>query len=145
MPAKRARKVRIPGRNGQYDCWEERTVRIDCTLERKVSRSELREIAYYLSRKSILSLWDEPDKHYIGEIYDPSELTDYYDEAMREFTLTFICEPFAFGQTVTVPIASGKNRMEYRGTAETPCLIVLRNVSKTQCANITLTAIKRSV
>lgn len=148
-PKKRSRKVQIPMRSGMYDfgarCWDERTVRIECVLEQKITRAQLREIAGALSRKGRLVLWDEPDKHYIGELYDPSEITDYYDEAMRELTLSFACEPFAYGRTVTVPIHSGENRVEYRGTADTPCVIVLRNLPGTGAQNITITAIKRSV
>ena len=147
-PAKRPRKLSIPRRSGMYDfgadCWEERTVRIECVLERKISRAELRAIAGALSRKDRLRLWDEPDKYYIGEIYDPAEITDYFDEAMREFTLSFVCEPFAYGRTVTMPIASGENKIQYWGTADAPCLIVLRNTSSAEAANLTITAVKRS-
>ena len=148
-PPKRPRKVQIPMRSGMYDfgakCWDERTVRIDCTLERQVSRSQLREIAGVLSRKGRLTLWDGPDKYYIGELYDPADITDYYNEAMRDFALSFVCEPFAFGRTVTIPVRSGENRVEYQGTADTPCVIVLRNLSDANVQNITITAIKRSV
>ncbi len=148
-PAKRARKTQIPMRNGMYDfgaqCWEERTVRIECVLEQKISRAQLREVAGALSKKSRLRLWDEPDKFYIGELYDPAEIIDYFDEAMREFSLSFICEPFALGRTVTVPIHSGVNPIGYRGTAETPCVIVLRNLSRANVQTVTITAIKRSV
>lgn len=147
-PAKRPRKVRIPMRSGLYDygarCWEERTVRIECTLERKMSREELREVAWALSRKSRLRLWDEPDKFYIGELYDPAEIADYFDEAMREFTLSFICEPFALGRTVTQPLAMGANPISYQGTAPAPCLIVLRNLSQSSASTVTITAVKRS-
>lgn len=146
-PPKRSRKVQIPERSGMYDFgskfWDERTVRIDCVLERKISRAELREIAAVLGRKGRLVLWDEPDKYYLGELYDPAEITDYYDEAMREFTLSFTCEPFAFGRTVTQPVASGSNAVGYRGTAETPCIIVLRNTSEVDAQTVTITAIKR--
>ena len=148
-PPKRSRKTQIPERSGMYDfgaqCWDERTVRIDCVLERKISRAQLREIAGTLSRKGRLWLWDEPDKYYIGELYDPAEIMDYCDESMREFTLSFICEPFAFGRTVTQPIASGENRVDYRGTAQTPCVIVLKNPSGSAAQTVTITAIKRSV
>lgn len=148
-PPKRPRKVQIPMRSGMYDfgarCWEERTVRVECTLERKIPRSELREIAGALSRKSQLRFWDEPDKCYIGELYDPAEITDYYDEAIRDFTLSFICEPFALGRTVTMPIHSGENAVAYRGTAETPCVIVLRNLSDGGVQEVAITAIKRRI
>lgn len=146
-PAKRPRKIAIPRRSGMYDlgadCWEERTVRIECVLERRISRSELRAIAGALSRKDRLRLWDEPDTYYIGEMYDPAEITDYFDEAMREFTLSFVCEPFAYGRTVTLPLSSGENTIPYGGTANAPCLIVLRNTSAAEVANLTITAVKR--
>lgn len=148
-PPKRSRKMQIPERSGMYDfgarCWEERTVRIECVLERKISRAQMREIAGALSRKGRLRLWDEPEKYYIGELYDSAEILDYYDESMREFTLSFICAPFALGRTITQPIATGENPVDYQGTAETPCVIVLRNLSGAYAQNITITAIKRSV
>ena len=97
-----------------------------------------------LSRKSRLRLWDEPDKYYFGELYDPAEILDYEDEALRDFTLSFVCEPFAFGKVITQQITTGENPINYRGTAETPCVIVLKNVSDTEVSNITITAIKRS-
>lgn len=147
-PAKRPRKVQIPMRSGMYDFgaqnWEERTVRIECTLERKISRGELREIAGALSRKSQLRLWDEPDKYYMGELYDPAEILDYYDEAMRDFTLSFVCEPFALGPVIAAPLTMGSNSIAYQGTAPSPCLIVLRNLSQTNASTVTITAVKRS-
>ena len=61
-----------------------------------------------------------------------------------EFTITWAYNPpFAFGRTVSVPIHSGRNDIRYEGTAETPCVIVLRNVSAASAANVTITAVKR--
>lgn len=143
-PPKRARKRAIPRRHGLYDhgaeCWEERTVRIECTLERRISRAALREIAYLLSRKAQLRLWNEPDKYYIGELYDAAELTDYFDECMREFTLSFICEPFAYGDGKSEALADGDNAVGYRGTAARGCVIEIRNPNAYSVSNITVTA-----
>lgn len=148
LPPKRARKVTIPGRSGSYDYgaqnWDDRTLRITCILERHMTKSKFREIIYALSKKGRLRLWNEPRKYYSAELYDPAEVQDYYMETAREFELTFSCEPFAFGETVTQPISTGENRMDYKGTAETPCVMVLKNMSRTAVANITITAIKRS-
>ena len=71
-------------------------------------------------------------------------MMDYYLESMRDFELTFVCEPFAYGSILTVPLASGRNRVSYGGTAETPAVIVLKNTSETEATNVTITAIKRS-
>lgn len=149
LPPKRARKVTIPGRSGSYDfgaqSWDDRTLRIVCVLERPMTKSEFREIVYALSKKGRLRLWNEPGKYYIAELYDPAEVQDCYMETAREFELAFSCEPFAFGAIVTQPIASGENTVDYQGTAETPCTIVLKNLSDADILTVTITAIKRSV
>lgn len=129
LPQKRARKRVIPGRHGQYDYgalrWEERPLRIECVLERRIERAELREIAAALSVKSELRLWNEPDKFYVAELYDPSELTDYFDECMREFTLQFVCEPFAYSKEYALQSTSGVMSLRNDGTVESPCVIEL--------------------
>lgn len=142
LPPKRERKVQIPRRSGRYNygenVWDERTIRITCTLERKISRAQVREIAYALSQESNLVLWEEPDKYYIGEIYDSAEILDYFDECMRDFELTFICRPFAYSAAKTVPIASGNAKPEYQGTADAPCTIILRNNTGSTIVNPTI-------
>ena len=148
LPPKRSRKITIPGRSGSYDYgaknWEERVVRIECVLTRQLSKAEFREITYQLAQKGRLKLWNEPDKYYIAELYDSPNVEDFYMEAMREFELSFVCEPFAYGKNVTTALTDGRNKIDYEGTAETPAFIVLRNVSDDEVANVTITAIKRS-
>lgn len=148
LPPKRSRKISVPGRSGMYDfgaeCWDERTLRIACTLERTLSKSDFREIVYQLSQKRQLRLWNEPEKFYMAELYDPSEVQDYFMESMRDFELNFICEPFAYGKTVSVPIQRGRNPIEYAGTAKTPCTIILKNTSTHNIANLKITAVQRS-
>lgn len=148
LPPKRERKISIPGRSGSYDYgaknWEERTLRIECMLTRQITKAEFREIIYLLSKKNRLRLWNEPDKYYMAELYDSADVQDYYLESMREFELTFVCEPFAYGSILTVPLSSGRNRVSYGGTAETPTVIVLKNTSESEATNVTITAIKRS-
>ena len=147
LPPKRSRKLAIPGRSGSFDFgaknWEERTLRINCMLTRKMSKAEFRQIAYHLSKKAQLRLWNEPDKYYIAELYESPEVQDYYMEAAREFELVFTCEPFAYGASIATPIQNGRNVIGYNGTAETPCMIVLKNTSQSNIVNITITAIKR--
>ena len=148
LPPKRSRKISIPGRSGAYDYgaknWDERTVRLECVLMRQMKKEEFREIVYLLSKKGRLRLWNEPEKYYMAELYDSPNVDDFYLEEMREFELAFVCEPFAYGENVTTAIADGRNRIAYKGTAETPAVIVLRNASDDEIANVTITAIKRS-
>ena len=72
-PQLRARKVTVPLRNGAYDYganyYDERPFTINCVTVRAGNRDDAREMAYILSKKSQLRLWNEPDKYYIGRIY----------------------------------------------------------------------------
>lgn len=143
-PAKRPRKTAIPRRHGLYDygaeCWEERTVRISCVLTRRTARAEVREIAWVLSRKGQLRLWNEPDKYYIAELYDSAELTDYFDECMREFELRFLCEPFAYADVKSEAIRAGDNVLRYRGAVPAGCRVAITNPNRYAVTNITLVA-----
>ena len=147
LPPKRERKVTIPGRSGRYDYgarnYEERPLILKCYLERQITKAELREIAYALSEKKKLVLYQEPDKHYAAELYDPSEVTELPLEIMREFELSFICEPFAYGDSREEVITDGVNILDYKGTAEAPCRIIIENPNDYDVSNIVITAIKR--
>lgn len=147
VPPKRARKATVPGRSGSYDYgaryYDERPLRLECTVLRKLSKAELREMAYHLSQKREIRFWDEPDKYYIGELYDPDEVNTYPNEAMRDFELTFTCEPFAYRPLSTQAISSGANPVTYKGTAEAPAIIELFNPNNYAVGNIVLTAVKR--
>ena len=145
LPPKRSRKISIPGRSGSYDYgaknWDERIVRLECALMRHMKKEEFREIVYLLSKKGRLRLWNEPNKYYIAELYDSPDVIDFFGEEMREFTLSFVCEPFAYGENTTVAINDGRNYISYGGTAETPAVIVLRNISGHDISTVTVTAV----
>ena len=78
LPPKRSRKLTIPGRSGSFDFgaknWEDRPLRIYCMLTRQMTKAKFREIAYLLSKKAQLRLWNEPDKYYIAELYESPEV-----------------------------------------------------------------------
>lgn len=147
MPTKRERKIVIPGRSGAYDYgakyYDERILSLECVLERQVKKSGFREIIYTLSKKKEIRLWDEPDKYYVGELYDSGEVTVYPQEYLREFTLEFVCEPFAYRDTITLPVREGGNHVNYTGTAEAPPVIEIFNPNPYPVQNITITAVKR--
>ena len=131
LPPKRERKVEIPGKSGMYDfgseTFGERTIECECKLINSISKAELREIAYKLSGKNKLYFWDEPDKYYIAELFDPTEIVNMGDRLWLEFTLTFICEPFANTEIKDSPLIVGENKINYLGTEKTPTIISLRN------------------
>lgn len=152
LPPRREGRIAIPGRSGYYDgitgsVYNERAESILCTFKcppGKTIPGLCREIAYWLSGKGRLCYDKEPDKYYTAHITGEPPMEQHLKYG--QFTLIWSCNPpFAFGRTVTQPIVSGENKIDYRGTVNAPCVIVLRNLSSTDAQTVTLTAIKRSV
>ena len=161
LPPKRERKQAIPFNHGSYDYtakwYNERILRLRCiwisASLKKLSRADIREISYWLSQKGQITLDIEPDKYYVGEIYDSNELTAHYNYAKElndeinttdgEFELDFICEPFAYGRDITMDIETGRNEVEYRGTAEAPSLIILKNNNNIAVNNVQIIVKRR--
>ena len=150
IPAIRKRTMTVPQRHGEYDFgakyYEDRTLTLECITAQKLSgygfRVFAREVAWALSKKSEIRLWNEPDKYYVGRIYDEIELVQLRDLA-NEFTLTFICEPFAYGNSVYLPFDGNKYVPNYQGTAPTPAYIEIVNNGQTAAKNIRISQINR--
>lgn len=151
IPSRREGRILIPGRSGYHDgvlkrAYDERVESTVCGFVKPQGMTvpeACREISYWLSGVGRLTFDKEPDKYYTAQLSGapPMEQHLHYGK----FTLTWSCNPpFAFGRTVTEPIHSGSNPVAYRGTAETPCVIVLRNTSARDVQNITITAVRRS-
>ena len=152
LPPRREGKITIPGRSGYYDgvsksAYDERVESILCSFKCPPDRTVpemCREIAYWLSGTGRLVYDKEPDKHYTARITGAPPMEQHLKYG--QFSINWSCNPpFAFGRTVTQSIASGENRVPYRGTADTPCTIILRNLSGVNAQHVTITAIKRSV
>lgn len=151
LPPRREGKVVIPGRSGYYDevgsVYDERVESILCSFvcpEGKTVPEVCREIAYWLSGTGRLIFDKEPDKYYLARVSGGPPMAQHLKYG--EFTLTWSYNPpFAHGETITQQIADGENVIAYKGTAETPCVIVLRNASTEKIVNISITAIKRRV
>jgi len=163
LPPKRERKQPVPFRHGTYDYgskwYDERVLRLRCVWiterVRRMTRADIREVSFWLSQKGQIRLDVEPDKYYVGELFEPSELVAHYNYAKEdlqtgstdtttgEFTLEFTCEPFALRTVVTQDIASGTNRIDYKGTAETPCVIILRNPNSFAVSNVQVAVVRR--
>ena len=148
IPPKRSNKTMIPGKSGAYkhntkNVYDERGARLKCYCFREYTRSEFREIAYWLNQKGKLILWDEPEKYYIGEIFNGDEITWENTFGARPFELLFVCEPFAYKDASTTVITNGFNEIAYAGTEESPTLIVLRNVSGRTISNVEIVAMNK--
>jgi len=146
LPALRQRKVIIPQRSGAYDFgakyYDERQLTLPCVTTRTLSREAVREIAYHLSRKAEIRVWNEPNKYYIGRLYNAVNL-EQLRRAANRFTLDFICEPFAYGSTVTEAFSGTSLSVEYNGTAATPTYIVITNTGSTAITGLRITQIDR--
>ena len=142
LPSIRARKKKIPLRHGAYDYgakyYDERGIQIECVTNRVISREDSREIAYILSQKSEIRFWMESEKYYIGRIYDAPDL-DQIRNIGVQFPLTFVCEPFAYRNTITEAFQNRVYTPNYEGTASTPTQIIITNTSQTATIrNITI-------
>lgn len=147
IPGLRSRKQTIPQRHGAYDFgaqyYDERTIQIDCVTNRVLTRADTREIAYILSKKSEIRFWTEPDKYYIGRVYDAPALEQLRNVGNR-FQMVFIVEPFAYGNTYTVAFDEGLNySVSYPGTAPAPTYIRIVNNGTANAVNIRITQIDK--
>lgn len=140
FPELRERKVVVPGRDGAYDFkaeyYDERKVTLNCDTTIGLTRAQVRELAYILSKKNVLRIWDDPDRYYIGRIYDDTEVIPI-GSIGQEFELVFICDPFAYGVVNTVEVTGEEiKRINYAGTARTPTRIAITNNGVADAVNI---------
>ena len=151
-PPKRQSRKKIDFRHGSYDfennMYDNRILNLHCFWKDIKHRHDIREITLWLSRKGQLVLDVEPDKHYAASLYDSSELNAFYQRGANNnqaqagtFDLSFFCEPFAYSDQTILGIQSGYTDLEYKGTAPTPTLIIIRNGSNVPVRNISVTAL----
>lgn len=147
-PPLRERKLIIPSRSGAYDFgakyYDEISYLVECDTIKELSAEDKREISYLLSFKNRITFWDEPDKYYIGRIYDAAEI-EKVGGIGTYFPLTFVCDPFAYGATVNEETGRGRSvyTPNYAGTAETPTRVEIINNGSTTIRNIQITVRKR--
>lgn len=150
LPAIRPRKVTVPFRHGAYDYgakyYDERTLTLNCVTLMQHSETEarafLREIAYVLSKKDKIRLWNEPDKYYVGQIENEISFTQHRDVA-NAFDIEFTCEPFAYGKTVTIPVVNNTCSVNYVGTVKTPSRIIITNTGGMTITDIVISQLRK--
>ena len=141
QPTLRERKLVVPHRNGAYDYgarwYDERPVGVKCASAQLLTRDDVRRLARVLSEKGELRSWYEPDKYYIGRIYEGAVIERIVGRAKR-FELPFVCEPFAYGEQVTEQFTN-QAALAYAGSAETPTHIIITNRGTEPIKGLTLT------
>ena len=143
-PPLRPRKFKIPRRSGSYDFgakyYDDRQLKIQCdALDKPLDRRDIRELSYLLNRKGRIVFWDEPEKHYLGRIYNPAAL-EYLGTAGHKVVLQFDCGPFAIGELINAPMPT---IARYNGTAPTPTRIQITNTGSTAINGIIMTIRER--
>lgn len=145
MAARRQSKLVVPGRSGAYDFkadeHEERPLRMVLEVEGTITDAQFDSLKYTLSRRGRIVLWDKPDRYFIGQLYDPTEVIDYFRHSKREFDVNFLCEPYAYALAPTVVTAKTPIMpIQYAGTRQTPTRITIRNTGSTPLQGVTVTA-----
>lgn len=111
----------LPGRHGSHFIpgeFLDREIDIDCAFVGKsISdiRIKARQIAEWLHTKDRQALCfdDEPDIHYMAKVSDQIDFQNTV--TMGLFSVTFLCEPFAYGEL----ISTSSLTMNNPGTLET--------------------------
>ena len=129
LPEPNDRYVQVPGRQGSVLFPREladRRIDIDCAfVEPSLAdiRTKARDIAAWLNvtDRASLSFDDEPGKSYKGKLASAIDL----DHAGRlgQFSLTFICEPLAYGEQATASFVSDSVTVTNAGTFSAPAII----------------------
>ena len=129
LPEPNDRYVQVPGRQGSVLFPREladRRIDIDCAfVEPSLAdiRTKARDIAAWLNvtDRANLSFDDEPGKSYKGKLASAVDL----DHAGRlgQFSLTFICEPLAYGEQATASFVSDSVTVTNAGTFSAPAII----------------------
>lgn len=150
LPPVRKSSYIIPQRNGDLtniiSVYDTRTISIQVFVSQTnllKLREKLRDIAFWLQGHGELVFDDEPDKIYDARIEESLDLSQVAYSG--EFIVNFICQPFAYKRAENKSVYLGSNKINYSGTAETPCIIILENNTNEVIKNITITVLKRKV
>lgn len=146
IPERRRSRITVPGRSGTFSqedgAFNDRTESFTCWYTRKpnsdISR-QAREIAAWLAEDGILCFDHEPDKFYNAAFTGAPPLTKHL--MYGEFSLTFTYSPpFAYTtpQSVvrTVTREADTVTVRSKGTAPTPCRIIITNRGDTAIQNL---------
>ncbi len=121
--------VQVPGRQGSILFPREladRRIEIDCAFVGSSLadiRTKARDIAAWLNvtDRANLSFDDEPGKSYKGKLSSSVDFDHICN--MGQFSLSFNCEPLAYGELATTNFANDSATVNNAGTCPTPAII----------------------
>lgn len=129
LPEPNDRYVQVPGKPGSIlfpGELADRRIEIDCAFVGSSLaniRTKARDIAAWLhtNDRANLSFDDEPGKNYKGKL---SAAVDFdHIGKMGQFSLSFACEPFAYGTEATTNFANDSATVNNAGTCPAPAII----------------------
>lgn len=121
--------VQVPGKFGSILFPREladRRIEIDCAFVGSSLadiRTKARDIAawLYTTDRAKLSFDDDPGKYYMAKL---ASAVDFEHLAlMGQFSLSFVCEPLAYGEQVTTTFENDTATVANAGTYPTPAII----------------------
>ena len=121
--------VQVPGRQGSILFPREladRRIELDCAVVGSSLanlRVKARMIAawLYTADRAKLSFDDEPGRYYMAKL---ASAVDFENTVtLGEFSLSFVCEPLAYGEQVTANFVSDSVTVANAGTFPTPAII----------------------
>jgi predicted phage tail component-like protein len=126
LPASNDSYVQVPGRQGSVLFpreLQDRYIDLDCAFIEKNFpdiRIRAREIAAWLHTvdRAILSFNDEPDRYYRGKL--ATQVDFEHMATMGQFSLTFRCEPLAYGGEQNAYFVNGTAIVNNLGTYASP-------------------------
>lgn len=153
IPELRRNEFTIPGRHGTIDfglnTYEKRPIQVSIGLLKNADwealRANAREVARWLSGKGYLVFDDEPDKAYDAVVYGYVGIEQLELLPTGLLTVTFECQPFAESleyRQVNIPSITEKPYnivANVAGTAETCCIITVKNIGDSNIEGITIT------
>lgn len=157
-PEQSDNEVVVPGRHGSYDfgnnTYRNRQISLELGILGDYTPTELRqkirELAYWLDGKGKLIFDDEPDKFYDAKVYEFVPFSIYGSNNFRDLsfnagtaTVVFSCFPFAKTDVKTRDLELGSNKLNYKGTAQMPTLIKIKNVGSNTINKIQITHLKK--
>ena len=144
LPPLRRREIAVPGRHGRYDFgenkYDNRTISIEVFIEASnlaQLRQRVRNVAGWLKNKGRLAFDDEPDKFYVGRLYNQVPL----DQVARNgrALLVFDVEPFAYGELISDQVTRTDEtplNLFVSGTEESPAEYTIINDGESPVENI---------
>lgn len=146
LPEKRRALISVPGRSGNYSqedgAYNDRSEVFICTYTRQPGTDihlQAREIAEWLSEKGRLYFDNEPDKYYNAYFTGAPPLAKHLSYGEFELTFTY-SPPFAIGaeqaESKVITAAEDTITIRSRGTAPTPCRIIIVNRGTSTIANL---------